>query len=115
MSAVADLCYGYNNTVDLLELCGGKGNISKVAFKRGLVSGGSLDLATYYDLGNRKVQHAVLHYLRIWNVLVTILQTNCRSVGNLSYFSEKVNPDTWRTSTRTNHTYASVHKLPSYR
>eukprot|EP00974_Lingulodinium_polyedra_P023368 2255997-Lingulodinium_polyedra.AAC.1 len=35
-SAVASLCYGYDNHVDLLELCGGAGRISQVAFSRGL-------------------------------------------------------------------------------
>eukprot|EP00974_Lingulodinium_polyedra_P049159 4725510-Lingulodinium_polyedra.AAC.1 len=34
-SAVASLCYGYNNSVDMLELCGGVGIISQVAFSRG--------------------------------------------------------------------------------
>ena len=40
-SAVASLCYGRYNQVDLLELCGGAGRISQVAFRRGLLSGGN--------------------------------------------------------------------------
>ena len=35
-SAIAGLCYGYDNSVDLLELCGGTGGISKAAFRRKL-------------------------------------------------------------------------------
>ena len=55
-SAVAYLCYGKHNSVDLLELCGGEERISQVAFRRGLVSGGSLDLVTGCDLGDPAVQ-----------------------------------------------------------
>eukprot|EP00974_Lingulodinium_polyedra_P030745 2959555-Lingulodinium_polyedra.AAC.1 len=62
-SAVASLCYGYNKSVDLLELCGGAGRISQVAFCRGLVSGGNLDLRTNCDLGYPATQRAINHYL----------------------------------------------------
>eukprot|EP00959_Pyramimonas_sp_CCMP1952_P244621 5113421-Pyramimonas_sp.AAC.1 len=31
-SIVATLCYGHNNCVDMLELCGGEGGISELAF-----------------------------------------------------------------------------------
>eukprot|EP00959_Pyramimonas_sp_CCMP1952_P281021 5874183-Pyramimonas_sp.AAC.1 len=49
---VATLCYGHNNCVDMLELRGGEGGISELAFSRGLSSGGNLDNATYVDLGD---------------------------------------------------------------
>eukprot|EP00974_Lingulodinium_polyedra_P027259 2630522-Lingulodinium_polyedra.AAC.1 len=62
-SAVAPLCYGYNNSVDLLELCEGAGRISQVAFSRGLVSGGNLDLTTNCDLGDKATQRAINHDL----------------------------------------------------
>ena len=35
-SIIPALCYGRNNEVDMLELCGGLGGISELAFKRGL-------------------------------------------------------------------------------
>ena len=38
---IPTFCYGHNNTVDLLELCGGRGGISQLAFRRGLSSGGT--------------------------------------------------------------------------
>ena len=72
-SAVAHLCYGKHNAVDLLELCGGAARISKVAFKRELVSGGNLDLVTECDLGDPRVQKAVNHYVETCHVLVTVL------------------------------------------
>ena len=49
-------CYGSNNSVDSLELCGGKGGIAQIAFRRGLSSGGNLDKLTSCDLGNPQVQ-----------------------------------------------------------
>ena len=45
-SALVSLCYGKHNAVDLIELCGGAGRISTLAFKRNLESGGNLDLTT---------------------------------------------------------------------
>eukprot|EP00959_Pyramimonas_sp_CCMP1952_P021254 448424-Pyramimonas_sp.AAC.2 len=48
--------------VDLLELCGGSGGISQLAFSRGLSSGGNLDKRSYVDPGNKDVQDAVMHY-----------------------------------------------------
>ena len=45
-SMIASLCYGQHNSVDLLELCGGTAGISKAAFRRGLASGGNIDLTT---------------------------------------------------------------------
>ena len=94
-SIIAYLCYGKYNEVDLLELCGGDGRISQIAFRRGLTSGGNLDLTTGCDLGNPATQRALNHYLDTCYVLVAILQPNCRSVGKLAYFNAKVNYDTW--------------------
>eukprot|EP00959_Pyramimonas_sp_CCMP1952_P153299 3207089-Pyramimonas_sp.AAC.1 len=61
-SIVATLCYGHNNCVDMLELCGGEGGISELAFPRGLSSGGNLDKTTCVDLGDPSAQRAVDHY-----------------------------------------------------
>ena len=94
-SLVAYLCYGRNNRVDLLELCGGEGRISTVAFKRRLTSGGNLDLVTGCDLGDPKTQTAINHYLRTCHVMVVILQPNCRSTGRNSYYNAVMNRDTW--------------------
>ncbi len=94
-SAITSLCYGKHNAVDLLELCGGEGRISQVAFKRGLESGGNLDLVTNCDLGDPATQKAINHYLDTCDVLVTVLQPNCRTVGRLSYYNSKMYTDTW--------------------
>ena len=88
-SAVAHLCYGKHNSVDLLELCRCEARISKVAFKRELVSGGNLDLVTECDLGDPRVQKAVDRYVE------TCLQPNCRTTGRNSYYNSKMYPDTW--------------------
>eukprot|EP00959_Pyramimonas_sp_CCMP1952_P398678 8354021-Pyramimonas_sp.AAC.1 len=34
-SIVATVCYGHNNCVDMVELCGGEGGISELAFSMG--------------------------------------------------------------------------------
>ena len=96
LSAVAYLCYGKNNQVDLLELCGGAGRISQVAFRRGLTSGGNLDLVTGCDLGDPAVQKAINHYLDVCYVMVTVLQPNCRTVGRNSYYNSVMYHDTWK-------------------
>ena len=95
-SIIPALCYGREAYVDILEFCGGQGRISKVAFKRGLTSGGNLDLTTGCDLGEPTVQYAINHYLNNCYVLVAILQPNCRSVGKSSCFKENVNYQTWK-------------------
>eukprot|EP00959_Pyramimonas_sp_CCMP1952_P312896 6549454-Pyramimonas_sp.AAC.1 len=64
----------------MLEPCGGVGGISRLAFSRGLSSGGNLDNRAFVDLGNREVD---------------VLQPNCRTSGLPSYFNAKVNYDTW--------------------
>jgi len=84
-SAISHLCYGKYNQVDLLELCGGAGRISQVAFRRGLTSGGNLDLTTGCDIGDPTIQKAILHYLDTCYVMVVVLQPNCRSVGRNSF------------------------------
>ena len=93
-SAVAYLCYGKNNRVDLVELCGGEGRISQVAFSRGLISGGNFDLVTGCDLGDPETQKALTHYFNTCYVSVAILQPNCRTVGPLSHINWTHAPDT---------------------
>ena len=51
-SIVATLCYGHDNCVDMLELCGGDGGMSEMAFARGQTSGGSHDKRTKVDIGD---------------------------------------------------------------
>ena len=94
-SALVSLCYGKHNAVDLIELCGGSGRISQAAFRRKLESGGNLDLTTQCDLGDPATQDAINHFLYVCCVLVTVLQTNCRTIGKPAYFNAKVNFDTW--------------------
>jgi len=95
-SAVATLCCGRKGHVDLIELCGGEARISQVAFKRSLISGGNLDLVTGCDLGDPTTQRAVNHYLANCNVMVAILQPNCRTTGRNSYYNSIMNYDTWK-------------------
>ena len=90
-SAIVSLCDGKHSAVDLIELCGGSGRISQVAFRRHLESGGNLDLTTQCDLGTPATQKAINHYLEQCEVLVTVLQPNCWTVGRPSYFNAKVN------------------------
>ena len=94
-SIVPTLCYGRHNRVDMLELCGGTGGISQLAFKRKLPSGGNLDKRTHVNLDDPKVQEAVIHYLHTCFVGVVILQPNCRTTGPLSHFNAQVNYETW--------------------
>ena len=82
--------------VDLLEICGGKAGTSQIAFRRGLSSGGNVDLTTGCDLGDPEVPKAVIHYLKTCNVLVVFLQPNCRTVGRLASFNSVMHHDTWR-------------------
>eukprot|EP00959_Pyramimonas_sp_CCMP1952_P115032 2404965-Pyramimonas_sp.AAC.1 len=80
----------------MLELCGENGGISQLAFSRGLSSGGNyLDQRSYVDLGNKDVQHAVMHYRDVCFVDVVMLQPSCRTTGLPSYFNSQVNHDTW--------------------
>ena len=95
-SIVATLCYGRNNSVDMIELCGGMGGISQLAFSRGLSSGGNLDKTTNVDLGDPTIQRAVDHYLDTCYVRVAILQPSCRTTGPPSYFNAQANYNTWK-------------------
>ena len=95
-SAISYLCYGKYNRVDLIELCGGQGRISTVAFRRGLESGENLDLVTGCDLGEPATQRAINHYLDTCDVLVEVLQPNCRTTGRNSYYNSIMHYDTWQ-------------------
>ena len=90
-SIVPALCYGRNSEVDMLELCGGLGGLSELAFKRGLSSGGNLGKRSYVDLGNKQVQDAVMHFIDVCFVKIVILQSNCRTTGLPSYVNSQVN------------------------
>eukprot|EP00959_Pyramimonas_sp_CCMP1952_P025372 532345-Pyramimonas_sp.AAC.1 len=92
-SIVASLCYGHNNCVDMVELCGGDGGISELAFSWGL-SGGNLDKTTCVDLGDPSVQRAVDHYFAVCHVRVAILQPNCLTTGPPSYYNYTANYNT---------------------
>ena len=96
-SAISQLCYGEHNYVDILTLCGGEDGTSQACFRRGLTSGGNLDLTTDVDLGDPQVQKAVNHFLDTCYVLVVLITPNCRSVGKNSYFNSKMHYDTWST------------------
>ena len=58
---IPTLCYGANGSVDMLDFCGGEGGIAKLAFKRGLTSGGNFDNRANADLGDPVVQRAIMH------------------------------------------------------
>ena len=92
---IPTLCYGSNGYVDMLELCGGEGGITKLAFRRGLTSGGNLDKKTNVDLGKPTIQRIIIHYLHNCHVETVILQPNCRTTGLPSYFNAQVNYETW--------------------
>eukprot|EP00959_Pyramimonas_sp_CCMP1952_P446398 9346388-Pyramimonas_sp.AAC.1 len=79
----------------MLELRGGIGGTSQLAFSRVLSGGGNLDKRTFVDLGNKDIQDAVMHYLDVCFVKVVILQPNCRTTGSPSYCNAKVKYDTW--------------------
>eukprot|EP00959_Pyramimonas_sp_CCMP1952_P403921 8463864-Pyramimonas_sp.AAC.1 len=79
----------------MLELCGGIGGISNLAFQRGLTSGGNLDKRVQVNLDDPEVQRCVLHYLDTCFVVTTVLQVNCRSTGPPSYFNAQKNYVTW--------------------
>eukprot|EP00959_Pyramimonas_sp_CCMP1952_P401978 8423275-Pyramimonas_sp.AAC.1 len=66
-------CAADDNKVDVLELCGGIGGISQLAFSRGLGK------RTFVDLGNQEVQDAVMYYLDVCFVKVVVPQPNCRT------------------------------------
>ena len=51
----------HGSRIDILELCGGTGRISEVAFRKGLTSGGNLDLTTGCDLGDAQTQLSLIH------------------------------------------------------
>ena len=79
-NVVASLCYGHYNSVDLLEVGGGRGILSKIAFQRGLSCGGNLDVTTGCNLRDPAQQEAVLHYITTCNVTIAILQPDNKDV-----------------------------------
>eukprot|EP00959_Pyramimonas_sp_CCMP1952_P388589 8142425-Pyramimonas_sp.AAC.1 len=91
LSITPTLFYGRPNNVDMLELCGGSGGISQLAFSRGLSSGGNLDKRSFVKLGNKDVQGSVMHYLGVCFVNIVTPQTSRRTTGLPSYFKSHVN------------------------
>eukprot|EP00959_Pyramimonas_sp_CCMP1952_P205696 4301586-Pyramimonas_sp.AAC.1 len=77
----------------MLELCGGSGGISQLAFSRGLSSRGTLDKRSDVDPGNKDVQDAVMHYRDVCFVNVVMQQPNCRTTGLPSYSNSQANFD----------------------
>eukprot|EP00959_Pyramimonas_sp_CCMP1952_P327708 6860890-Pyramimonas_sp.AAC.1 len=58
----------------MLELCGGSGSISQLAFSGGLSSGENLDKRAFVDPVNKDVQDAVMHDLDGCFVKAVILE-----------------------------------------
>eukprot|EP00959_Pyramimonas_sp_CCMP1952_P194832 4074233-Pyramimonas_sp.AAC.1 len=79
----------------MLELCGGEGGISELAFPRGLSSGGNLDKTTCVDLRDPSAQRAIDHYFAACHVRVAMLQPSCRTIGPPSYYNYQANYNTW--------------------
>eukprot|EP00959_Pyramimonas_sp_CCMP1952_P409897 8590554-Pyramimonas_sp.AAC.1 len=77
-----------------MELCGGGGGISQLAFSRGVSPGGNLDKRSFVDLGNKGVQDAAMHYLGVCFVNIVRLQPNCRTTGLPSKCNSQVDYDT---------------------
>ena len=80
----------------MLELLGGEGGTSELAFRRGLSSGGSLDKKTNANLDDPHTQRVLLHYLAARYACAVIIQPYCRSTGPRSHMNAAIKYTTWK-------------------
>ncbi len=67
--------------IDVMEICGGAGGVSKIAIRRRLRTGTNFDLITGGDLTNSSHVEQLLGYVKLHKPLVVVMAPPCTAMG----------------------------------
>ena len=71
--------------VDVMEICGGAGGVSKIAIRRRLTTGHNFDLVTGGDLTKRENVQSLMEYVRTHKPLVVVMAPPCTAMGGWAH------------------------------
>ena len=73
--------------VDVVEICGGEGGVSRISLRRHLAVGQNFDLRSGIDLTDPKQQQRLIAYIREHKPLFVIMAPPCSSFGSWSHYN----------------------------
>ena len=79
--------------IDVMEICGGEGGVSKVCIRRKLKTGKNFDLISGHDLTTKASQEALYHYIQQHKPAVIIMGPLCTAFGGWSRLTRYTNPE----------------------
>jgi len=94
--------------VDVMEICGGKGGVSKISIRRRLKTGKNFDLVTGGDLTNSVHAKHLFDYIEIHKPLVIIMAPPCTSMGGWAKINKHQFPETYAAKRRIGEALANL-------
>ena len=94
--------------MDVMEVWGGKGGVSKISIRKCLNTGHNFDLVTGADLTKYHNQQMLLKYVRTHQPLVVVMGPPCTAFGNWSHTNQYNAPDAYAASRVTGVTLARL-------
>ena len=81
--------------IDIVELCGGAGRVSRVGIRRRLKVGKNFDLVFHCDLNKTSEQRMVEHYYDTIKPLVSVSAPTCTPFGSWAHYNYYAHYDAW--------------------
>eukprot|EP00971_Amphidinium_carterae_P216160 4290607-Amphidinium_carterae.3 len=87
-----------SHRVHVMEIFGGAGGGTRLAWKRHLRTGPNIDLEECVDITDRRMRHLVLQYIKKFRTAILVLGPPCTSFGGWAHLNKHKYPDTWARS-----------------
>ena len=85
-------------SIDVMELFGGEGGVTRIAVRRNLKSGGNLDIVSGYDLSSTAEQNLLFAYIRKFKPLCIVMAPPCTAFGSWSNYNRVHAYNAWHAS-----------------
>ena len=80
--------------MDVMEICGGAGGVSKIGIRRRLKTGHNFDLVTGGDLTKKENVLKLMEYVRIHKPMVVVMAPPCTAMGGWAHLNKVLHPET---------------------
>ena len=87
--------HSMDSGIDVVELCGGAGRVSRIAIRRHLKTGENFDLVTHCDLNDKRTQDDVEYYITTYKPLVIVMAPSCTPFGAWARYNYYANYQGW--------------------
>ena len=92
---LVQVLFGMGKGVDVVELCGGAGRVSKICVRRRLNTGENFDIVVGCDLNDPQTQKDVRHYYISFEPLFSIQAPTCTPFGSFARLNYHTHYDAW--------------------